>query len=87
MQYDLCLPGTLLSRWANFKDVVTKLRDDVSRKELAVDQKREHLDEAQNYMVDNALMKDERWDKPISRKEVAWVIFTFIRRWIAGRLK
>lgn len=79
-------PGTLLSRWSEFKGIVMGLRD-AARKEQSVQKKTDHLDEAQRYLVDNALMKDERWSEPITRKEVAWVIFTFIRRWIAGRLK
>ena len=46
--------------------------------------KKKDLDIAQRWIVDNGIMRDEKWDEPATRHQMAWWFFDFHKKFIKG---
>lgn len=42
------------------------------------------LDTAQQWVVDNGIMRDEKWTEPATRSQMAWWLFDFHKKFIKG---
>lgn len=50
------------------------------RKEEEAKMEKPKLDVAQQWAVDNGLVKDEAWDGPINKKTMVWILYSLIKR-------
>ena len=76
--------------------LIVEKRDEIARaiaeeiakylklKEKEVKPMKKDLDIAQRWAVDNGIMRDEKWDEPATRHQMAWWFFDFHKKFIKG---
>lgn len=76
-----CPHRTLDMGWDRFKAMVQTELDALNKAEaLKVEQEKLKLDRAQQWAVDNGILANKDWDKPMTKSQVAWAIYTAKKR-------
>lgn len=68
---------------------IAELQAEIIAKHLKLEEKpveKKKLDTAEKWAVDNGIMRDEKWNEPATRSQMAWWLFDLVKKWKEGDL-
>lgn len=69
---------------------IAELQAEIIAKHLKLEVKpveKRELDTAEKWAVDNGIMRNEKWNEPATRSQMAWWLFDLVKKWKKGELK